>query len=594
MTTELSQLLPADRVEQPHRLDWKVFSKALLDATRNGVYAVDKTGTVVISNQLIQKTFGLFPGTLLQTTLPEFWPHVEEVLKGRDYLSGIPIQARNAFFLARVSPIFWKGSLIGALCVFDDRTELEKTTQQMLSFKALSKELDAIIDSSNDGLWICDADANVVRINPASERINRVRAEEVVGRPMAALVAEGFIDRSVTLKVIETGSKVNMLQHTRHGRKLMLTGNPLFDEDGRLIQIVVNERDITEIDTLRQELEEQAAIRDQFRNQILEMQLMELESSRIIARSPSFAKVLQQALKVSKFDSTVLILGESGTGKGVIADLIHKYSSRARHPMIKINCGAIPESLVETELFGYDTGAYTGARAKGKPGQFELADKGILFLDEIAELPLSTQVKLLRFLEDGQVSRVGGTVSRRFDVRVLCATNQDLDAMVAKGRFRRDLFYRLNVIPIRVPPLRERPDCIPALMHHYLEHFRQKTKRKRPLRLTRRASDVLLACPYPGNVRELVNLCERLVVMSEGDQIDVEDLPGSLAASAESSCHGVDRWVEGLGLQQIVADVEQQVLSRALAQYGTQARVAEALKINQSTVARKLKKYGMA
>lgn len=593
MTTELSRLLPGDIATEPRRLDWKAFSKALLNATRNGVFAVDKTGTVVISNELIQKTFGLFPGSLLPSTLPEFWPNVEEVLNGHDYLSGIPIQARKTFFLARVSPIFWKNRLIGVLCVFDDRTELEKATRRMLSFKALSKELDAIIESSNDGLWICDADAKVVRINTASERINQVQAEEVVGRRMHELVAEGFIDRSVTIKVIETGAKVNMLQHTRHGRKLMLTGNPVFDEDGRLIQIVVNERDITEIDTLRQELEEQAAIRDQFRHQILEMQLMELESNRIIARSPSFANVLQQALKVSKVDSTVLILGESGVGKGVIADLIHKYSGRARQPMIKINCGAIPESLVETELFGYETGAYTGARARGKPGQFELADKGILFLDEIAELPLSSQVKLLRFLEDGQISRVGGTVSRRLDVRVLCATNQDLDAMVDKGRFRRDLYYRLNVIPIRVPPLRERRDCIPALMHHYLEHFRVKVKRQQTLKLTSRASDALLAYTYPGNVRELINLCERLVVMSESDQIDVEDLPGSVAISVETGCHPVDRWKEGLSLQQIIAEVEQRVLARALTQYGTQAQVAEALKINQSTVARKLKKYAI-
>lgn len=591
--SELRGLMPVPEVESADRLGWKTFSKALLNATRNGVYVVDKTGTVVISNELIQKTFGLFPGSLLKATLPEFWPHVEEVLNGRHYRAGIPIHAPNASFLARVSPILWRGGLIGVLCIFDDHTELDKTTRRMLSFKALSKELDAIIDSSNDGLWICDADARVVRINAASERINNVRAEEVVGRSMRELVTEGFVDRSVTLEVIETRSKVNMLQQTRQGRKLMLTGNPVFDEDGKLIRIVVNERDITEIDTLRQELEEQAAIRDQFRHQILEMQLAELESNRIIARSHSFANVLQQALKVSRVDSTVLILGESGTGKGVIADLIHKYSSRARQPMIKINCGAIPESLVETELFGYETGAYTGAGRKGKPGQFELADKGILFLDEIAELPLSSQVKLLRFLEDGQVSRVGGTVNRRLDVRVLCATNQDLDGMVERGRFRRDLFYRLNVIPIRVPPLRERRDCILPLIQHYWGRFNAKMKRKKPLRLTQRASEALLAYAYPGNVRELINLCERLAVMSESEQIDLEDLPGSVATSGEIICDPDEGLTEGLSLQDIVARVEQRVLARALAQHGTQAQVAAALKINQSTVARKLKKHGI-
>src|SRR5690348_3412672 len=176
------------------------------------------------------------------------------------------------------------------------------------------------------------------------------------------------------------------------------------------------------------------------------MQLEEVASRRVIAKSACMQRALRQAIKVSTVDSTVLVVGESGVGKGLIADLVHEHSSRADKPLVKINCGAIPESLVEAELFGYDKGAFTGAQAKGKPGYFELADGGILFLDEIAELPLSSQVKLLRFLEDGRVTRVGGTQGRKLDVRILAATHRDLQAMVDHGAFRLDLFYRLSVI----------------------------------------------------------------------------------------------------------------------------------------------------
>src|SRR6266702_5235439 len=378
-------------------------------------------------------------------------------------------------------------------------------------YQELTRVHDAIIDSLADGLWICDGEANVLRINQASERLNAIEAVQVVGRNMKDLIAAGVFDRSATLEVIRTRAPVNMLQ-SRKGRKLVLTGTPVFDDAGALIRVVVYERDVTELDALQRELEQQEAIKDRFRNQMLEMQLEEIESRRVIAKSPCMQKALRQAIKVSAVDSTVLILGESGVGKGVFADLIHKYSSRSEKPLVKINCGAIPESLVEAELFGYDKGAFTGAQAKGKPGYFELADGGILFLDEIAELPLSSQVKLLRFLEDGRVMRVGGTQSRKLDVRIVAATHRDLHAMVDQGAFRLDLYYRLSVIPLHVPSLRERTECILPLLRHYLELLGERLGVRR--RFSRAATEALLAYPWPGNVRELMNLCERLVVMS--------------------------------------------------------------------------------
>jgi PAS domain S-box-containing protein len=468
---------------------------------------------------------------------------------------------------------------------------MQSPIPKMLSYEELSQELEAVISSSDDGLFICDGNGTILRINAASERLNMLRAADIIGRKIHELVDEGFFDTSVTLKVMQSRRRENILQRTRSGRKLMLTGNPVFNPAGELIRVVVNERDITEIDALREKLEAQLAKNDQIQRRMQEMRIAELESGRIIARSANIIQALHQARKVSQVDSTVLIVGESGTGKGVVANLIHQYSTRAKKPMIHVNCGAIPETLVESELFGYARGAFTGAAQKGKPGFFELADGGILFLDEVAELPMASQVKLLRFLEDGRVTRVGGITTQALDVRIICATHRHLEKMVGQGQFRLDLFYRLNVIPITIPPLRERESCKLSLIQHYLNHFNTKLKGDQPPRLSRRALDALLAYPYPGNVRELMNICERLVVMSESPRIDFEDLPAAVTSNlAPRVACGIEGMEDGETLPRAMVAVEQRILIQALEKYGTQARAAKALGINQSTIARKLKR----
>jgi PAS domain S-box-containing protein len=581
----------SNAVENRVDSNWRAFSKALLNASGNAIFVVDPAGIVVISNLKVQKTLGLYPGSRLAQTLPTFWPQVAKVLKTQRQRRDMPVQANGMSFLARLAPMNYKEERLGVLCLLEDRTELEKTTRKMFSFQELSQELDAIISSSDDGLWISDGEGNILRINAASERINMLRAADIVGRNMHELVEEGFIDSSVTLKVIKSRKRENILQQTRSGRKLMVTGNPVFNPAGQLIRVVVNERDITEIDALRVELETQMAKNDQIQRRMQEMQIAELESGKIIARSANIVQALRQARKVSQVNSTVLIMGESGTGKGVVANLIHTYSDRVQKPMVHVNCGAIPESLVESELFGYEKGAFTGAAQKGKPGYFELADGGVLFLDEVAELPIASQVKLLRFLEDGRVTRVGGTTPKALDVRIICATHRHLEHMVQEGQFRLDLFYRLNVIPITVPPLREREECLFSLIQHYLSHFSAKLKQAQPPRLSRRALDAMMAYHYPGNIRELMNICERLVVICESPRIDLEDLPTAVTAgaAAEIGC-GIDMVNSGAALPRVMAEIERRIIRQALEKYGTQARAAEALGVNQSTIARKLKR----
>jgi len=501
------------------------------------------------------------------------------------------LRGTGAPYLALLTSVKTSDGRTLTLCLLPPAPSAPDSQQRMLDFEALTLELHAIIDSSSDGLFVCDGDANVIRVNPASERIHRRPASEMVGRNMRELIPEGFIDRSAALEVSLKKETVSLLQNMPNGKKLISIGTPVFDQSGELIRVVVSERDITEIDTLQRELEKQEAIKDQFRHQILEMQQTELDKRKIVARSPNMIKALRQAMKVASADSSVLILGESGVGKGVIAEMIHQNSHRADRPLIKINCGAIPETLVEAELFGYEKGAFTGASPGGKPGQFELAHEGILFLDEVAELPLSAQVKLLRFLEDGHITRLGGTDERKVDVRVLAATHRDLEEMVEKGAFRLDLYYRLNVIPIHVPAVRERKDCLVPLIRHYIDHFaaiNNETKR-----LSRAAIDALANYSFPGNVRELMNICERVVVMSETEVVDVDDLPVQVAGSLKAALPEAMNWPESMTLQQAVETVERNLLEKALERYRGQAMIAEALGVNQSTIARKLKRYGL-
>jgi transcriptional regulator with PAS, ATPase and Fis domain len=282
----------------------------------------------------------------------------------------------------------------------------------------------------------------------------------------------------------------------------------------------------------------------------------------------------------------VLIQGESGVGKELVVDLIHANSSRKNKPLVKVNCGAIPETLLESELFGYEEGAFSGASKNGKPGYFEMANNGVLFLDEIGEMPLNLQVKLLRVLQEKEVCRIGGGSVLKLDVRIVAATNRNLYELVQENKFRKDLFYRLNVVPIYVPALRERKDDIAALSLFFLDIFNRKHGTHK--RLTPEVLQCFLNYSWPGNIRELENLIERLMVTVINDTITTNDLPFYIYSSA-----GEDKEKELIPLRQAVENAERQMLEIAFARYHSTYEVAEALEINQSTVVRKAAKYGI-
>jgi DNA-binding NtrC family response regulator len=306
----------------------------------------------------------------------------------------------------------------------------------------------------------------------------------------------------------------------------------------------------------------------------------------IIGDSGRMQEVLSLVRRVAPSDATVLIRGESGTGKELIARALHHASPRAGGPLVKVNCAALAESLLEPELFGHEKGAFTGAVASRK-GRFELADGGSIFLDEIGDLPPHLQVKLLRVLQEREFERVGSSRPIKVDVRLLAATHRDLEALVREGRFREDLYYRINVVTIMLPPLRERREDLPPLIEHFLRAFAEKNG-KTVRGLTREARDALLRYDYPGNIRELENLMERAVVLTRDDVIGAEDLPLALEAPASGSG-------DGAGLIAAVEGLERRMILEALARAdGTQTRAAELLGISERVLRYKLKKYGLS
>lgn len=467
-----------------------------------------------------------------------------------------------------------------------DLQEVETLAANLRSVEQLNKQLEAVIEASFDGIWVCDGEGKTLKINRAAERLNGVKREEAIGRNIRELVEEGCFNRAATLEVIEKRAPVTIIQDTRAGYRLLTTGTPIFDEQGNISLIFTNERDISELTRMRTQIEDSYRVW-QKRGHITfdEEGLAFLEKHGIIARSEEMHRVLEACQRAAKFDISVLLSGESGAGKGVLAKFIHTISNRCEKPFIRINCGSIPETLMEAELFGYERGAFTGARSEGKKGLIEAADGGTLFLDEVGELPLSLQVKLLAFLDDREVTPIGATRPRQFDVRIIAATNRDLAQLVSQKQFREELWFRLNVIPIDIPPLRERPADIPPLIHHFLDVCNRKFATSATM--DPEVIDVLCSYSFPGNVRELRNIVERLVVTKASERISRGDLPRSLFEKASVQ--------EGRAitsnLKETKERIERQMLIDVLTKYRSQAKAAAVLGLDQSSISRKIKKY---
>ncbi|MEH7483301.1 sigma 54-interacting transcriptional regulator [Neobacillus drentensis] len=447
-------------------------------------------------------------------------------------------------------------------------------------------ENEAILHSLQDDILVTDTDGIILKVSEATEGIYHMKTNEMIGRSVYELEKEGVFTPILTPLVIKEKKKITLVQTTNTGDKLLVTGIPVFDANKTLVRIVSYSHDVTELLNMKKYLIDIEDEMERVKSELELLRNLQFDSDGMIATSIEMKKVLQLALQVAEIDVNVLLLGETGVGKSHIAKFIHKKSSRKNGPFIEVNCGAIPESLFEAEFFGYESGAFTGANSKGKVGLAELAEGGTLFLDEIGELSLTDQVKILKFIQEKQFYRVGGTRLRTVDFRILAATNKNLLKAVEEKTFRHDLYFRLNVVPITIPPLRKRSTDIIPLIEHFLAFFSKKYSRERSL--DEGVIHLLLTQEWKGNVRELINLIERLVVTSPKQLIEIENLPSQFRKPFPdvTSVEETNR-----SLNEILESVEKQVLLKARKQYKTTINMAKALGISQPSVFRKLRKY---
>ena len=492
-------------------------------------------------------------------------------------------------FLVNQLPLNLSVRSVGSVVIFHDISEVDKISTELQTVRLLNDELDGIIEASSDGIYVTDAQGRTIRLNRAYERITGLKREDLLGYTMQEIVDMNVVDYSVTIDVLRTGKPATLIQTLHTGVTLMATGIPLHGPDGNLRLVVTTARDLTELNRLRDELNLVGSLKDQYAEELRELKQVLHTRQNVIVRSASMQTLADLAVRLGTVNSTVLIHGESGVGKEVIAELIHTNSPRRDKPFIKINCTDIPETLLESELFGYSGGAFTGANKEGKAGLFEAAQGGTLLLDEIGDLPLQLQVKLLRVLQEKQTRRIGETAPRDIDVRLLAATNQNLAEMVAQKRFREDLYYRLNVVPIYVPPLRERKEDLVLMAHTFLHRF--CTLHSEPKEFHPSIMPLLLSHHWPGNVRELENVVEYMVVTSQTRVITPVHLPPSLRTLQAQPQAVVPQ--EGDSLKGMLHKVEAAILRDAFARHKTTRAVAKALRIGQSSVVRKAKLLGI-
>ena len=463
----------------------------------------------------------------------------------------------------------------------DRLSRLEEQVRDSLDYRQ-------VVDSLLDGVYITDRDTVTQYVNPAYCKHMGISASEVLGRSVTELAREGTLfQRSVSDDVIKTGRNITgtgILQSER-GRSIptYVTGVPIFDENGRVKNVAVS---VFDTDALMYRVTEfRKTVHIEQAVKILD-QGSEHDASIMVGDAPAIREIRRTIARAAPTDVTILITGESGVGKEVVADRIYFASDRQGKPFVKVNCTAIPANLLESELFGYEKGAFTGALNQGKAGLFEQANNGTILLDEIGDLPYELQTKLLRVLQQKEIMRLGSTKPIHLDVRVIAATNADLKKKIQEGSFREDLYYRLSTIPIYVPPLRDRPDDILKLVKHYF--FAYCTKHAHTIAVPDETLAVFQSYPWPGNVRELQNVIEYMVICCEGNVLQPSVLADYLGVDSQSISN-----VRPASLKSALDDYEKSLILRALEECGGVRRAAAALGVDPSTISRKAKKYGL-
>lgn len=451
--------------------------------------------------------------------------------------------------------------------------------------RKLEKDFYNILENIYDDFTIINKEGIIEKVLPNFKSVYGIPIEEAIGTSIYELEEKKIFNPCVSLRVMKSKKPETMMQLTKNNKYLMCTSIPMFDENGEFEKIISYTRDAEKYELLQEEFHNLENTISSYEVQIEQLKKELKKYSKIIGVSQKIKRITETALKASKFDANVLITGESGVGKNLFADLIHTSSKRKDAPFIAINCGAIPEHLLESELFGYEKGAFTGANQDGKAGLIELANHGTLFLDEICDLPLHMQVKLLKVIQEKKVMRVGSVTEKIVDFRLIAATNKNIQKMIESGSFREDLYYRLNVLSFIIPPLRERKEDIFPLVSHFTKKYNEQYDVNHVF--SSKAIDCLETYSWPGNIRELENVVERMLLTADDYLITEDQLPYYIYKDEKTH----DLTIQKRTLKQILADVEKQVILDCYEQHKTTTKVAKELGVSQPTVSIKLSKY---
>ena len=503
----------------------------------------------------------------------------------------VPVSAVRSAAQARILDN-WNGAYIAVL---QDQVSLSSVLYTLSKNAGADSVTADMFEDYDTGIYVTRADGVSMFINSRYEQITGIRREEAVGQTIFTLHSQGMYMPLVTPVILRINKEYTVLQAFAGGRYGIISGTPIYDAGGKpyCVLICVNQIEEKAINVINGQLN------PEIRRKVQKADLQYVQESPvdIIAESTAVRQVLQDSIRVASYDVPVLLLGESGTGKEIFASIIHSSGARRFEPYVTLNCSAISTNLLEAELFGYEPGAFTGASAKGKQGFFEVATKGTIFLDEIGDMPLESQAKLLRVLQNGEFYKVGGIEPIKTNARIIAATNRNLKEMAENGTFRRDLYYRLNVIPITMPALRNRKEDIAPLLLHFLYVFNQTYGTNK--RFSADLIQLLIDYEWPGNVRELKNLVKRLIIMCVDDEITPDHFyriwSQELAQDRREEATEEGVVVNGLPpLTRAVAEVERTLVERALEKGGSTRRAAELLGVSQSTIMRKIKEFGIS
>lgn len=562
-------------------------AEQIFNSMANGLMVSDEHDLVTIFNPAAENILGISASDVIGKKVYDVIPNSRLHLVNKTGISELACRQiiGASSTITNRTPIIIDGQVKGAVAIFEDISALEKITGELQEVKELKGQLQLILESVQDGICVVNKEGDITYVNPAYLRIVNQQYAQLVGQNIREISPQG-----ARCTVLSSGKQVlGNISKKSNGVAVVANVNPII-VDGEVTGVVSVVKDITEVQGLMENLNHISAKAEYLEQELWRTKKPNRAFEHFIGRSGKVLDALAMATKAAEGYSNVLIRGESGTGKELVAEGIHYASPKGTGPFIRVNCGAIPTNLLESELFGHEKGAFTGAIRK-KLGKFELANNGTIFLDEIGEMERSMQVKLLRVLQKKEFERVGGESTIKVNVRIIAATNQDLEKMLLNGEFREDLYYRLNVIPLLLPPLRERKEDIPILVEHFLNKMgHELTKKTKGIKND--ALRILINYKWPGNVRELENIIERLVTLTDDSFIDVEHLPAYLKEELLLE----NKEDSGLIIDKIILpweEYEKKIIKLALDKYKSYNGAGKALGLTHKTIATKAKKYGI-